>query len=310
MVPGSRALVGHCVNLLPVRSRCTDDLAFNTYLKTLKGDVLDGLDHQELTFGRLVQLLNVPRDSGRVPLVPVVFNLDRAPAGFELEGLVTHVEELWRPALVFDLAINVIDNDRDLRLDCDFNTDLFDAATIERWMGHFRTLLMAAVASPACLVGDLPLLSQVERRDLIERFNLVTPASSSHRLPRDGGTTLHALFEAQAAACSDTVALVCDEKPLTYGQLNAEANRLARRLVRNGVGPNTLVGLCLERSNELVIALLAILKAGGAYLPIDLGISGGAPGVHVGGRASACPPDGEPSGRKPTRHARTSYLRG
>lgn len=263
-VPGSRALVGHCVNLLPVRSQCTDDLAFGTYLKALKRTMLDGLEHQDLSFGRLVQLLNVPRDASRVPLVPVGFNLDRAPAGFELHGLDTRVEELWRPALVFDLSINAIDNDRDLKLDCDFSTDLFDAATIERWMGHFRTLLESVMANPTCLVGDLPLLTDTEQAQLAQSWN---PGRRQHAAP--SADTLHGLIEAQAAKTPESVAVVFEGQRLTYRELSWRADQVALHLQELGVGLESLVGICVERSVEMIVGLVGILKAGAAYVPIE-----------------------------------------
>ena len=123
-IQGGRALVGHCVNVLPIRSQLRDDLRFDEYLQALKGILLDAYEHQELTFGRLLRLLNISRDSVRAPLLPVIFNLDRAVSGFQLPGLDVAVEELPRSSLVFDISINAIDNDRELRLDCDFSTGL------------------------------------------------------------------------------------------------------------------------------------------------------------------------------------------
>ena len=257
--PGSRALIGHCVNLLPIRSQCGADVAFGDYLKTLKRTVLDAFDHQELSFGRLVQMLNVPRDPSRVPLMPVVFNLDRAPAGFELPGLETRVEELWRASLVFEFFLNIADNDRDLRLDCDFSTDLFDATTVERWLKHFRTLLEAAVAEPACLVGDLPLLTAAEQKQLVADSNL-------HPLPV---ITLHGLFEAAAAKTPDAPAVAYEGERLTYRELDRRATQIAGQLQQRGVGVESLVGICVERSLDMIVGILAILKAGGAYVPID-----------------------------------------
>ena len=261
-IPGSRALVGHCVNVLPVRSQCQDHLRFADYLKVLKGTMLDAYEHQELTFGRLLQLLKISRDSGRLPLVPVIFNLDRAVSGFELRDLEVQIQELSRSTLVFDVSINVIDNDRELRLDCDFNTDLFDPTTMERWLGHFRTLLTAAAAEPSMTVAELPLLSQAERHQILTDWN----NNALSIQPRAG---LHTFFEEQAAARPESIAVAGSGRRLTYRQLNEKANQLAQLLRRHGSGPDVPVGLYVNRSIDLVVAMLAILKSGGSYVALD-----------------------------------------
>jgi amino acid adenylation domain-containing protein len=261
-IEGGRALVGHCVNVLPVRSQCRDEVPFAEYLKSLKATMLDAYEHQELTFGRLLQLLNISRDAGRVPLVPVIFNLDRAVSGFELPGLNVQIQELSRSSLVFDISINVIDNDRELRVDCDFNTDLFDSTTMERWLGHFRTLLAAAIAEPNQKLGELPLLSEAERHQILTDWN----DNALSITPRVG---LHTFFEEQAELQPDAVAVAGMGKRLTYGELDERANRLAQLLRRHGSGPDVPVGLYLTRSTDLVVAMLAILKSGGSYVALD-----------------------------------------
>ncbi len=269
-IPGARALVGQCVNLLPVRSSCQDNLSFAEYLKSLKRVMLDAFEHQDMTFGRLLQRLNIARDSGRVPLVQVTFNVDRAVDLFQMDKVQVRVEELSRSALVFDLSVNIVADERGVAVCCDFSTDLFDPETIRSWLGHFHTLIEAAAKTPELGVFDLPLLSGDERRELVYGFNEPCAVGGGSELPTDGGATLHELFEARVRRSPESVALVCGGGRLTYGQLDSEANRLACRLRRCGVKPDTLVGLCLERSSEMVVAILAILKAGGAYLPIDL----------------------------------------
>src|ERR1700730_16227293 len=137
-------------------------------------------------------------------------------------------------------------------------------------LGHLRQLLEGIAQNPSTSVGELRLLTEAERKELVEDYNPVPQAPVRSNLPLDGGATLHELFEQQVARRPDAVALTCDGVSLTYAQVNARANRVARRLVEYGVKPETLVGLCLDRTNEMVIAILAILKSGGAYLPIDL----------------------------------------
>ncbi len=261
-VAGSRALVGHCVNLLPVRSRCGPDLSFREFLKALKRSLLDAFEHQDLSFGRLVELLRVPRDASRVPLVPVLFNLDRAVAGFELSGLRTDIEEFPRSSLVFDLSVNVIDNDHDLRLDCDFSTDLFDAGTIRRWLQHFRKILESAMANPDEKLTRLRMLSDEDLDQMTREWN-------DTRMAIDGPMTLPELVEAQVARTPDATAVIWNRERLTYRELNQSADRLAGHLRGLGVGPESLVGVCMRRSADMIVGMLAILKAGGGYVPLD-----------------------------------------
>jgi non-ribosomal peptide synthetase component F len=149
-----------------------------------------------------------------------------------------------------------------LRIAWEHNTDLFDCGTIERLSRCFETLLAGIVATPEARLRDLPLLSEEERRQILETWN-----DTAAPLPEQA--TVHALFEAQVEHTPDAVALVFEEETLTYAELNARANRLAHRLRQQGVGPDVLVGLRLERSVPLVLAVLAVLKAGSAYIPLD-----------------------------------------
>ena len=149
-----------------------------------------------------------------------------------------------------------------LRLRWEYATDLFEASTIERMAGHFHVLLEAIVADPARRIGELPLLTEAERHQLLVAWN-----ETAADYPRAG--CIHQLFEAQVARTPDAVAVMCDDRQLTYAALNARANQVAHHLQALGVGPEVLVGLCLERSLDLVVGLLGILKAGGAYVPLD-----------------------------------------
>ena len=258
---GSGALVGHCVHVLPIRSRCPDDQSFESYLKSLKSTVLDAFENQDVTFGRLLECVRVPREATRVPLAPILFNLDRAPAGFGLKGLATRIEELPRQFLIFDLSINAVDHDREIVLDCDYNSDAFTTEWVTRFLAYFRSLLVAIIQSSAGLVGELPLLDEAERRRVLETFN-----ATASPLP---GATLPELVEAQVARAPEALAVQFGKESLSYRELNERANRLAHELIRLGVGPESLVGIAMDRSIEMVVALLGILKAGGAYLPLD-----------------------------------------
>src|SRR6202049_4487395 len=136
--------------------------------------------------------------------------------------------------------------------------------------GYLRQLLEDIAQNPSASIGAVRLLTEAERKELVEEYNPAAPAPVSSGLPLAGGATLHQLFEQQVARRPEAVALTCDGVSLTYAQVNARANRIARRLIEYGVEPETLVGLCLDRTNEIVIAILAVLKSAGAYLPIDL----------------------------------------
>ena len=259
---GSGALVGHCVNFLPVRSYCRTHLTFTDYLKTLETVVLNACKHQSFTYGSLLAKMPLPRDPGRTPLVSLVFHLDRAATGFNLQGLDTEVQEAPRRTALFDLELKVAEFDQDLKIACTFNSDLFAAQTIQRWLNHYRTLLADVLENPDKRVSELALLTTEEQRQILVEWNDTAAA-----YPREG--CVHELFEEQVLRTPDSVAVVCEDRQLTYNELNQQANQLAHYLRSLGVGPETLVGLCLERSPELVVAVLGILKAGGAYVPLD-----------------------------------------
>lgn len=259
---GARALVGHCVHLLPIRTTCDVEATFAAYLKTVRAEILDAFEHQDLTFGRLVELLQMRRDPSRVPLAPIMFNLDRAPAGFQLAGLETEISELPRRSLVFDLSINAVDNDVELTLDCDFNADLFEATTVARWMEQFRVLLESAVAEPGLPISRLAWLDASQRRLLLEDWNATQVAYPE-------GQTVHGWIREQVRRTPDAVAVVFGNERLTYAELDRRSDMLAEELRRQGVGVETLVGIYVERSLDLVVGVLGVLKAGGAYVPLD-----------------------------------------
>jgi amino acid adenylation domain-containing protein len=255
-------LVGHCVNLLPVRSIVDGKAAFIGYLDGLRKLVLDAFDHQEVTYGSLLEKVRLPRDRSRLPLVSVTFNLDRPSEAPSFVGLEVEVASQPKRAVNFDLMVNVAQRDDELVVDWRYNTDLFDASTIRRWLGHYRVLLEEIVADPQRRVEELPLLTEAERRQILEEWN---DTGVDYR----GDSLLHRLVEAQVERTPDAVAVAFEREGLTYRELNRRANQLANHLVKLGVGPEVLVGICMERSLEMVVGLLGILKAGGAYVPLD-----------------------------------------
>lgn len=255
-------LIGHCVNFLPLRSKFRDDLSFRSLLGDMKKTLLDAYDHQSYTYGTLVRKLALPLDPARLPLMEVQFNLEKIGASASFEGLKSEIDPNPKSAVNFDIFFNVVESAQGLMIDCDYNTDLFDRSTIARWLGHYRTLLLAAAPEPDKAVDDLPLMAPSEVRSLLTAWN---PAVSECRVD----STMHQLFEQQASRIPDAVAVVSGSERMTYRELNERANQLARTLRAKGVKPDSLVAVCFERSLEMIVSFLAVLKSGGAYLPID-----------------------------------------
>nr|AEU11006.1 NpnB [Nostoc sp. 152] len=259
---GSEGIVGYCTHLLPIRSQLSGNPTFVEYLKQMRGNLLSAYEHQDYPFAQLLNQLNLPRDNSRSPLINVSFNLEPPailPEIFQLEA------SLFPQALNFkdrDLHLNVTEIAGELLVECDYNTDLFDADTIERWLGHFQTLLQAVINEPTQHLRELPLLTVSQRHQLLVEWN-----DTQADYPQD--KCIHQLFEEQVKRTPDAVAVVFEEQHLTYAQLNAKANQLAHYLQTLGVGAEVLVGIFVERSLEMVVGLLGILKAGGAYLPLD-----------------------------------------
>ncbi|HEV2842206.1 MAG TPA: amino acid adenylation domain-containing protein [Chthoniobacterales bacterium] len=262
--PNGDHLVGHCVNMLPMRAQLDGTQAFTSLLKGTQDTVLEAFENRRATFGWLLQNLALPRTPGRVPLIPVTFNLDPPLSDIQFAGLTHRLEANPRSAFQFDLGLNCDTAADGLRIICNYNTDLFDAATIQRWLGYFRNLLEAVIADPAQSLDRLPFLGEDERTKLLVEWN-----DTRTDYPRNA--SIHELFEEQADRTPSAVAVVFGDTQLSYDELNRRANRLARRLQTLGVGPHIPVGVCMDRSLEMVTALLGILKAGGAYVPLDPG---------------------------------------
>ncbi len=257
-------LIGFFVNTLVLRTDLSGQPTFRELLGRVRRVSLEAYDYQELPFEKLVEELNPERHLSRNPLFQVVFQLLEY-AGDELALLDLEASPLASVSdrVRFDLEIYLRAQPAGaLTGTIVYSTDLFDAATIERLVGHFQTLLNAIVADPDTTIGHLPLLTDAERRQLSVDWN-----ETRRDYPRD--KCVHQLFEEQAARTPDAVALVFENQRLTYNELNARSNQLAHYLRDLGVGPEMLVGICLERSLEMIVGLLGILKAGAAYVPLD-----------------------------------------
>ena len=259
-------LIGFFVNTLVLRTDLSDDPTFRELLGRVLKVSLAAYDHQDLPFEKLVEELRPERSLSRSPLVQVLFQLlSISDQGLNLRELeVTRLPQSG-VRVRFDLEMQVwqpAEKEESFRGAVIYSTDLFDTPTIERLVGHFLTLLESIVADADQRISDLKLLTEAERQELLVQWNDTTVD-----YPRDG--CVHHLFEEQVERTPGAVAVVFEGQELTYRELNERANQLAHHLRSRGVGPETLVGLCLERSPELVIGILGILKAGGAYVPLD-----------------------------------------
>jgi amino acid adenylation domain-containing protein/non-ribosomal peptide synthase protein (TIGR01720 family) len=254
-------LIGLFVNTLVLRGDLSGDPPFGVLLERVRTTALAAYLLQDVPFERLVEALAPERSLSHSPLVQAVLVFQTTPAGtLELPGLEVLPVAVETGTAKFDLTVEV--GGDAIAGSIEYRSDLFDAATIDRLAGHFATLLAGALAAPERRLSELPLLTAAEERQL---------AAWNAPVQMPPKTALHAGFEAWAARMPDTVAVACGDRSLTHGELNDRAGRLARTLRRLGVGPEALVGLCAERSPELLIGILGVLKAGGAYLPLDAG---------------------------------------
>jgi amino acid adenylation domain-containing protein len=224
---------------------------------------LEAYANQDLPFEKLVEELQPERNFSHSPLFQLMFALQNAPvAALGLNGLIVNRLQVERETATFDLSLLMIEEGGGLKGTIEYNTDLFDGTTIGRMACHFQTLLEGITRNPDQRLSDLPILTQAEREELLVEWN-----ESKRDYPKD--KCIHQLFEAQVEQTPEAVAVVFGEERLTYRELNARANQLAHFLSKLGVGPETVVGICLERSLEMVAAILGVLKAGGAYVPLD-----------------------------------------
>ncbi len=255
-------LIGFFVNMLVLRTELSGDPPFRELLQRVREVCLAAYAHQDLPFEKLVEELQPERSLSYAPLFQVVFALQNAPTkDLQLQELTLSAVATESGTAKFDLVFGLLEADGRLVGNMEYNTDLFEAETINRLLGHFQTLLAAVVGDPAQQLSRLPLLTQEEEQQLAEWNN------TTREYPRE---VIHQLFEAQVERTPDAVAVSFGYQEISYRELNDRANQLAHYLQSLGSGPETLVALYLDRSPEMVIAILAVLKAGAAYLPLDL----------------------------------------
>ncbi|WP_430014744.1 MupA/Atu3671 family FMN-dependent luciferase-like monooxygenase [Microcystis protocystis FBCC-A270] len=258
----SEGMVGYCTHFLPICSQLAGNPTFADYLKQMRGVLLSAYEHQDYPFALLLNQLDLPRNTSRSPLIDVSFNLEPAINLPKMKGLEISLLPQKVSFRDRDLHLNVTEMGGEALIDCDYNTDLFKDETIQRWLGHFQTLLEAVINDSQQNLRELPLLSSAERQQLLVDWN-----NTKTDYPQD--QCIHQLFEAQVERTPDAIAVVFETQQLTYSELNCRANQLAHYLQKLGVKPDELVGICLERSLDMIVGLLAILKVGGAYVPID-----------------------------------------
>jgi amino acid adenylation domain-containing protein len=257
-------LIGFFVNPVVIRSDLSGNPTFRQLLQRVRKTATEAYDHQDLPFEKLVEQLRLPPDPSRNPLFQTMFLFQELAAGsVQTTGLKWRWEGIDNNTSKFDLSAYVEKREEGLLVAFEYNTSLFDKATVQRLMEHYRVLLESMVANPDQPIAGLPMLGEAERHQLVVEFNRTAvdyPEKSA---------CLHEIIERQVERTPDQIALVFEDQSLSYRQLNERANQLAHYLGKHGVAPGVVAGVCMERSLELEVVLLAILKAGGAYMPLD-----------------------------------------
>lgn len=261
--PRLESLVGYFVNTIAMRGDLSGNPAIRKFLSELNGHVIAALSHPDVPLERLAEELNVPRQPGRNPLVQVCFQyLAEPPEAPKFSGLETELLSIDPGISKFDLSLVLNDDAEGLIGELEYRTDLFEPTTIDRMIGHYETLLESILRNSAQKISELPLLTSAEKQQLLVEWN-----NAATDFPRE--ISLVELFEKQAAANPDSIAVECEQEQLTWRELNGQTNRLARHLKKLGVQSGKLVGICMERSVEMLVAVHGILKTGAAFFPLD-----------------------------------------
>jgi amino acid adenylation domain-containing protein len=273
-----RGVVGYFVNPVVMRARPSASVRFDEFLGQVRQTALEAFEHQDFQFQLLVERLQPVRDLSRSPIFQVMFVWQKSPlpdvqrlatfalgevgVQMRLGDLLLESTGLHQQISQFDLSLSIAEADEGLAASFEYNTDLFEADTVGRMVGHFQRLLESIVADPAARISDLDLLSKSERQQILFAWN-----DTDRQYIQS--PCIHLLFERQVERSPEAIALAFEKEELTYRQLNSRANQVAHRLRSLGVGPDVLVGLCMERSLEMMVGMLGIIKAGGAYVPLD-----------------------------------------
>ena len=261
--PELEGLIGLFVNTLAIHTRVDDRVTAEEFLHQVRGGMISALANQDAPFEMVVEIVNPPRSLSHSPIFQAMFVLDVPPQGAtQLSGVTLEQTAVPLRTAQFDLSLALHESADGISGFLNYATDLFDAVTIERWVGSFKSILEILAHDPHRKVSEISLLSRVEHRELVELFN-------STRAPYPNGKLMHELFEEQVRRAPGAAAVVYEGRSLTYAELNTKASQLAHYLRERRIGPDQLVGICVERSLEMVVGVLGILKAGGAYLPLD-----------------------------------------
>ncbi|MCC5602612.1 non-ribosomal peptide synthetase [Nostoc favosum] len=256
-------LIGFFVNTLVLRTNLTGNPTFRELLQQVRETTWQAYDHQDIPFEKLVEVLQPERDLSFNPLFQVKFRLENAPIEkLQLPGLTLTPIQRTEASAKLDLSLDMYETSEGLVGAFEYNQGLFTPQTIARMVEHFQTILAGIVSNPEQRISELPLLTESERQQMLVDWNQTCVEYQSN-------CTFHQLFEAQVEKTPEAIALIFENHSLTYRELNQQSNQVAHYLKQRGVQPEVIVGLCVERSPQMIIGLLGILKAGGAYLPLD-----------------------------------------
>lgn len=262
--PELEKLIGLFMNTLPIKTRLEDNLSFRQLLQMVREMTLEAFNNQEVPYAKLVAALSPARHLNTNPLFQVMFNMHNMPRTIiDVPGLIIEELEYDYGNSLVDVCFKVSEQNGTIACTLIYDTDLFEAATIERMAGHFQMIVLGSITTPDQEIARLSLLTEQERVSLLGGLDAAAAASCPKKC-------IHHYFEEQAALGPEKVALLFEGQEMTYGELNRRANQLAHYLREKGVGPAVLVAVCVERTFEMIVSFLAVLKAGGAYLPLDL----------------------------------------
>ncbi|GAB5404015.1 MAG: hypothetical protein Aurels2KO_22460 [Aureliella sp.] len=254
-------LVGLCMNVLPMRTEIEQQKPASDLLKSMHSDVLEAFEHQDCTLGKIVRSLSIQRSPGRMPLTDVHFNLDKDSNDIQLHDLKTTLAMTPKRGINHDLFFNLNETSSGLTAYVDFRSDLLDASTVRRWLKHYEAIILSLAADSQQTIAQVDALTAEQRQQLLVQWNQ-TQAPYPEK-------TASQIFEDIAKESPERIAVSHAKSKMTYAQLNAAANRLARHLISAGVQPNTFVGVFLERSERIAIATLALMKIGATYVPME-----------------------------------------
>ena len=254
--------MGDSDNTLPLRVTANSAEAFASMASRVQGSLLDASDHQHISLGRIVNALKLPRNTGRLLLVDVIFNLNPVSAEIAYDGLQHRQCDLAKTHLNWDMAFHFNERDGALDLLLHYNSDLFDASTAERWAGYLREILRQAAASPDMSIGDFELMDAAERTKVLRGWN-----ATASDYDRTQGVT--ALIEAQMRQTPQRIAAECQGERLDYAGLERATRALAQALGHRGMGRGDMVGVCMPRSLDMLVVVVGVLRSGAAYVPLD-----------------------------------------